>query len=341
MPEGLSAAPSTNSAPTTPNTAPSGFESAGSDNSHLHVVDRAKPAQTKSKPIDDSSFANSEREKPEKAAKPVESDDDELDVFGEKMKRKDWKELQDLKKRRQEFDRAAHTKMQEAAAKRKENEAKEADFVRLANAIKEDPWALHRGQGMTDEQLNELAEQRLVAQMKRAQMTPEQVEHEALKAELASLKGEKEKTEKETKAARQAELKQKYVQQYDQQIADGMAKANLARTRETARKVASIMAKYAAVGESIDPYIAAQIVKGDNHTEITHELTELATANPRAAIAMIPDAVKALIRQDGIAEAREFQPQKPSKPQEPQTPAKRAEPMTFEEARKKLGIRGY
>lgn len=330
-------ASATTSAPSNqaPSSQPSGFESAGSDNSHLHTEPAAKrvsPAPT----------SDQGEPKPKADAKPVESDDDELEVFGEKMKRKDWKELQDLKKRRQEFDRAAHTKMQDAAAKRKENEAKEAEFVRLANALKEDPWALHRGQGMSDEQLNQLAEQRLVAQMKRAQMTPEQIEHEALKAELATLKGEKEKNDKSVKEQRQAELKQKYVQQYDQQIADGMAKANLARTRETARKVAGVMAKYAAIGESIDPYVAAQIVKGDNQTEITHELTELATANPRAAIAMIPDSVKALIRQDGIAEAKEFQPQKPKKQVEfTNTPAKREAPLTFEEARKKLGIRGY
>jgi len=328
-------APSGQSA--TPSTPPSGFESAGSDNSHLHEQPKA----------DRSSFANSEREKPEKSAKPkadakpVESDDDELEVFGEKMKRKDWRELQDIKKRRAEFDRAAHTRMQEAAEQRKQVAAEKAEILRLANALKEDPWALHRGQGMSDDQLNELAEQRLVAQMKRAQMTPEQIEHEALKAELASLKGEKEKTEKTAKEQRQAELKDKWVKEYDRQIGEAMGKANLARTRETARKVASVIAKYQAIGESIDPYLAARIVKEDNQTEISHELTELATANPRAAIAMIPDAVKALIRQDGIAEAKQFQPQKQKQEQTQPKPAGRVEPLTFEEARKKLGIRGY
>ncbi len=319
MADSASAPSSAPASGTSPSNSPQNSENAPVSSDNSHEIS-AKPAETAAKP---------------------ESDDDEFDVAGEKIKRRDWKELQDLKKRRTEFDRAAHKKMQDAAEHRKELAAKEAEFLRVANALKDDPWAIHKHQGLTDDQLNELAEQRLVAQMKRAQMTPEQIELEQLKAERAQWLDEKTKRETTEKEARHTELKQKYVQQFDKQIADGMQKANLARTRETARKVAGVMAKYAAIGEQIDPYVAAQIVRDDQHTEVRHELSELLKSNPRAAIELLGPEVVAQIAKSQVQEARQFQPQKQATPAPTIKPPMRSEPLTFEEARKKLGIRGY
>jgi hypothetical protein len=278
-----------------------------------------------------------------KDSKPVESDDDELEVFGEKVKRAEYKKLRDLEKRRTEFDRAAHTKMQEAAAERKAVAAREAEFVRVANALESDPWAIHKHRGLSDEQLDSLAEQRLVAQMKRAQMTPEQIELQELKAERDALKAERENGEKTAKENKAAEMKQHYVKHFDQQIGEAMQAANLAKTRSTAAKVAGVMADFVRSGTPIDPMLAAQLVRDGYQTEMRHEFGELMKINPREAMALLgPEMIAAIVKEQSTA-AKTFipqnQPQKRSAAPSPQPKPK--EPLTFEEARKSLGIRGF
>jgi uncharacterized Zn finger protein len=278
-------------------------------------------------------------DKPKDAAS---EDDPEVDAWGEKLRRSELKELRELKARRKEMDAAAHKRFQEAAEARKEIARKEAEFLRVANAIKEDPFAIHKHQGLSDEQLDAIAEQRLIAQMKRAQMTPEQIEAESTKSELEQLREWKATQEKTQKEAAHTALKAKYVQHYDQQIAQALTSANLARTRRTAAQVAGVMAEYMEAGEQIDPALAGAIVRDQMHTEVRHELSELLTSNPQEALALIGPELVALIQKNAVTEAKQFQPQqRQSAAPKQQTAPKPKTPPTFEEVRKQLGIRGY
>lgn len=347
-----STAPSTNSAPSTPQSAPTLDEArvnlARESQASEAAERKANRARAERSAPDDAGEGESEAQPKRAAPKPkvgakepaAESDDDTVEAFGEKMTRKEYKELREVHKRRQEFDRAAHTKMQEAANRRKEVEAREADILRLANSVKEDPWAFMERMGLNPD---EIAEQRLVKSMQRAQMTPEQIEMAEMKAKLAKYEqteGERAKTAKE---ARQTELKKQHIQRYDQQIGQAMEAVNLARTRSTAAKVARVMADYKADGVDVDPKVAAEIVRGDYHTEISHELVELVKTNPRAAIALLPKELVAEIKKQAVQKAADFVPQAQPR-REPQSPLPQPKPKvppTLEEARAKMGIRTY
>ncbi len=291
---------------------------------------------------------------PKPAAKPeVDEDPDEEwdDDNGGKVKAK-RSELRAAYARKAEIERASHDKFQKGAEARKAAEAKEAEFVKLTNALEQDPWAIHRYRLMqgglsaeqADSKLNELAEARLVTQMKRAQMTPEQVEHERVTARLKELEDGEVKRTEEAKTARQTELKTKHKENWDRQIGEAMTEANLARTRATAARVARVLADHfdPETGKSIEPALAARIARDQHHTEVRHELTELLASNPRAAIELIgPQLVKAIIEHQA-QEHKEFIPQARPSPQspKPKQPTRQG-PPTFEDARKSLGIKRF
>jgi hypothetical protein len=182
-------APSSNSATSTQNSAPTLDEARVNlaKESQANEASERKASRERSEPSDGTSESEAKPRaapKPKAEAKTSEpSDDDIVEAFGEKMTRKEYKELREVQKRRQEFDRAAHAKMREAAEQRKAIEAEKAEIVRLANSLKENPWALHEKFGLNAE---ELAEQRLIKSMQRAQMTPEQIEMAEMKAKIAA-----------------------------------------------------------------------------------------------------------------------------------------------------------
>lgn len=288
--------------------------------------------------------------KPKQAKPPAEDDDAEAEVFGKKLTKKQLAEWEETHAKRVEFERASHKRMQEAAEQRKAVEADRKLLGELLQGHQQDPWALQRAlmlkNGMTPEQaetkLNDLAEARLVAQMKRAQMSPEQIEAERIREENAELKRRLGETEEQQKQTRQQELRAKYRQQWDQKIGDAIVKANLPRTRQMAARLAGVMADYARAGETIDPGLAASLVRDTYRTEMGHELTEMAKANPESALALIPPELIELAIQQRTKAAREFVPQnKPPKPTTPPPPKKPDVIPDFEDARRNLGIRTY
>lgn len=340
---GASAAAPTSSpsAQSQPNSAPT------LDEARVNLAAQAEKdekAQERKARAESSADAGEQEQAPKKAAKPKPevsepSDDDIVEAFGEKLTRKEYRELREASKRRQEFDRAAHAKMREAAEQRKAIEAEKAEITRLANHLKENPWALHEKLGLNPE---ELAEQRLIKSMQKAQMTPEQIEMAEMKAKLAKYEGEREQSEKTAKETRQLELKKQHIQRYDQQIGEALKTANLAKTRGTAAKVARVMADYLQDGINIDPVQAAEIVRGDYHTEIGHELTELVKTNPQQAVGLLPKELVAFIKQEAVKKAADFIPQAQAKREQsiPQPPKPKV-PPTLEEARRQMGIRTY
>ncbi len=291
-----------------------------------------KPAPKSSAPVDD----------------PVEEWDD---GNGGKVTAK-RSELRTAFARKAEIERASHEKFQKGAEARKAAEAKEQEFTRLVNALEQDPWAIHRyrmiqsgaTEAQADAKINELAEQRLVKQMQRAQMTPEQIEQEKRDARLKELEdGEQERTKTEAEK-RKTELKNKHKEQWDKTIGEAMVAANLAKTRATAARVARVLADHfdPETGKSIDPILAAKVARGQHQTEIRHELTELFASNPQSAIELIgPKLVKAIIELQAKAH-QEFVPQARPNPtaSKPKPPTRQGAP-TLEDARKSLGIRRF
>lgn len=302
----------------------------------------------------DADEGETKQPKPRAAAKPGEQEadgeDEAAEVFGEKLTKKELAELRKIREDRKKFDAAAHKKMQDAAELRKQIEADRSQFGQILEALEQDPWALHRARlvkgGMTesqaDERINQLAEARLVEQMKRAQMSPEQLELERLRTENEGLKKTQEQRDAEAREQRKTELKAKYREHYDQQVADALVSANLPRTRRMAGKVAAVMAEYKRAQEDIDPGLAAEIVRDEFRTETSHELLEMAKADPKAALATIPKELIELAIEERTKAARDFVPQeKPRKPAPPTPPPKPNHIPDFDEVRKNLGIRTF
>jgi hypothetical protein len=174
---------------------------------------------------------------------------------------------------------------------------------------------------MSDEQIDAIAENRLLQRMKRAQMTPEQVEAETMRQNYDRVQRELAEHKGKAEAQQRSTLENKYVEHFDRQIAQAMEIGNLARTASTGAKVASVMAEYLRAGEHIDPALAAQIVRDGHQTEIRHEFTELrqqaqnGRISPEKFMGYVsdligPETVKA-IQQAAVRQAQNFEPQKP------------------------------
>lgn len=272
-----------------------------------------------------------------------EDDDPEEDVGGEKVKRS---EIRKAYERRKEWERANHAKAREIAETRKQVESQQQEILRMANMLRAkeqgaDPFAIHRAAGASDEEIDAIAEARLVARMKRAQMTPEQIEAEQIRAENAKLKKQFEEQQEQAKKQKLESLKAHYKQHWDKKIADAMTAGNLARTASTGAKVAQVIAQYMQAGEDIDPALAAQIVRDNHQTEIRHEFTELRDQAKAGRItqdkfmAYVTDLIGAdtvkAIQASAVKQAQNFEPQKP-RVQSPTAALPKQKFASFEEA---------
>lgn len=267
-------------------------------------------------------------------------DDEEYDLDGEKVRKK---QLFEEYKRRKEFERASHKRMQEAAELRKRQAEEHAQYEQAFKTLDQDPYALYRAKGMTDEQIDAIAEKRLIDRMKRAQMTPEQIEAEKTTKRLQQLEAELQERKDNEAKTKHEQAKQQARNYWDKQIATAMEAGNLARTASTGAKVASVMAEYMRAGEKIAPELAAQIVRDNHHTEVRHEFTELREQVKAGRITQEKfmsyisdligaDTVKA-IQQSVIKQAQQFEPQKPRAPAAPPAPPKKGFD-SFDEAKR-------
>lgn len=296
------------------------------------------------------------------------------DSKGQKFKLK-RSEIRKRAARAAEIERESHARFQDTAKARKEFEASQAKFKQTIEAANGDPWLIQRAMmihrdGLTPEQadakLDEIAEERLVRQMSKQRLTPEQQEAETLRAENAKLKADGEKRAEQEREAKRAALKAQHRQHWDKVIGDTLVEHKLAPTRRTAAAVARAIADHATVDPatgkvvSIPPSIAARIVRDQLRTEISTELPEMISANPEtvsaplsqlaktnpaAALAAIPPELRKLILQKEAKKARDFVPQGPPKQPAsnvaPSTPRPKV-PLTLEEARRKnLGVKHY
>lgn len=315
-----------------------------------------KPAETSK----DGGAAARKENDTSKTKEPAEDDDPEEeleDSRGEKFKLR-RSEIRKRAARAAEIERESQKRFQTTAEARRDLEAREQRIKGLFAKHGEDPWAMQRAvlmerDGLTAEQadakLDEIAEARLVRQMQQQRMTPEQIEHEKLKAENAQLKADAEKREADEKAAKREKLKAEHRHQWDKVIGSTITDHKLPPTRRTAARIAQAISDHATTDPqtgkvmSIPPAIAARIVRDEIHTELRTELQQLAATSPAAALELLgADLVKWIVQQEA-KKHQDFVPQggpKQPPPVAPKPPINRA-PPTLEEARKKLGVRHY
>lgn len=276
--------------------------------------------------------------KPEPRAAQTDDDDPEEDFDGEKVRRS---EIYERARRAKEIERASHERFRKSSDATKQLEARERALDEATKRLQQDPWAVQRAMGWTDEQITQAAEQELIKRVKRAQMTPEQIEAEQTRIELDRLRQENQSIKQKQQQEQHAQLKQRYIEHWDQTIGQAMEAGHLARTSATAKKVAHVIGEYLRAGEKIDPVVAAQIVRDNHHNEIRHEFTELrdqlkdGRITHEKYVSYVADLVGTdtvkLIQQAAVKKAQDFEPQKPAASRQPSAPPKRTFD-SFEEA---------
>ncbi len=280
--------------------------------------------------------ALSSAKQPAKQAQPVDNDPEE--DWGEgigKIKRSKAKEI--ITKRR-DFDRAAHKAFEEAAKMRRENEASEGDFAKLqARAKKGDKaaiWELAQKLGLDPD---ELAENRLSTALERSRMTPEQLEMEEIRAENKRLKEANEATAAEKHQQQQEELTGQWVQRFDTMIGPAMSAVKLPKTPHSVSRMAAIIEGFIAKGQPIDAEWAAHVVQGEQRATIRDSLD--AVDDDATLVDLLGERTIERINKLQLQRAigGGAVPPQPKQPRQVGT-IKPKQPLTFEEARKKIGM---
>lgn len=273
------------------------------------------------------------------AKEQVADDDPEFDFEGEKYKKS---QLAELAKKRREYDRAAALRMQEAAEIRKTAQAREAEITRALEQFKKNPWVLFEQAGINPD---EVAEQRLAAQLKRQQMSPEAIELEQAKAELQRLQQEQTKFAEEQKKAQHEQQVKHWLGFFDKAIGSALETAGIPRTASTAQRVRQAYEDLVDAGHKIDDatgQMAVDLARDNMLTETQQLLGEVAKSSPKMLLELLGgldgELVKTVQRMAVERHNSSAQPKpKPKQESAPSKPKSNA-PPTLEEVRRKLGI---
>lgn len=156
--------------------------------------------------------------------------------------------------------RAADKKFQEAAKLRKDAEA-------LIDLLKNDPVKAleHPSIGKN---FKELAENYLIEQLKREQMTPEQRELMEARQKLEQFEKAQQEQQKQFEEQKMAELANHYEQEYQKSIIDALQNSGLPKTNVTVRRMAYYMHRALEQGYEVSAKDVVSLVKKDYHREI-------------------------------------------------------------------------
>lgn len=274
---------------------------------------------------------------PDARSEQAAEDDAEVDIFGEKIKKSEYKRLREIEKNRRQFDAAAHKKFEDAAKLRKETEQKHAVIGQLEQRAKQgDKRAAYQLLEVLGYNPDEIAEARLTESLERAKMSPEQVAWEQKKAEQDSREEVLREREDQQKQQYHQALTQQWVQQFDQVIGTAMSKHRLPKTPHTVTRMADELSKFVERGQPIDGDLAAEIVR-DEQVATVQQILEAIESDEDFQAAL---GSKALTRAQKIQLARAVAVQQPKQRQADATGIfnkKTKEPMTFEQVRKRLG----
>lgn len=270
---------------------------------------------------------------PKQQAAPVE-DDPEFDLDGVKVKKSD---LFKRYKGADEIERESHKRFREAAEARKAIAAQEAKYKEAFEQLQSDPWSVHKIAGLTDEQVDALAESRLAAQIKRAQMTPEQVEAEKTKSEVEELRAWKAQQEQTAKAQREEQATRHWVGEFDKSVGTALSEHSLPKNERAVARMVETLIQYHEAKQPIDANMAAKLVKNELRTDTRSVIMDLAKSNPRELVDFLgPEVIKAVTDARVAAVSPQAQPRvQQAQVSKPQTKA----PETFEDVKKRLKLK--
>ena len=173
-------------------------------------------------PIEDSNAIRETAERMLKKYK-VKVDGEDLDVSEDEL-------LSNYQLRK-----ASDKRFQEGMQARKQAE----EFIRL---LKTDPTKVlsHPSVGLD---AKKWAEEYLINEMQREMMTPEQRQMEEYKSKLAKYEEQEQMTKKQQEEAQQAQIRQKYTDDYNKQIVGALDSSGLPKTEFTVQRMIHYMAK--------------------------------------------------------------------------------------------------
>ncbi len=165
--------------------------------------------------------------------------------------------------------KAANERFQAAAAERKALEAERAKIAEdkaaaesMREAFKKDPWAVLSSLGMSDADIRNLTEDKLIAFLEQEQMSPEQKKAREMEAKLkeyeakeADRRKKEEENEQLTKKQQEEQefnqLKLKAEKDYEESFLSALEKSTLPKNPASIRRVAEKVYQSMLAGEEI------------------------------------------------------------------------------------------
>lgn len=223
--------------------------------------------------------------------------------------------------KRKEHTTAANKKFEEAAALRAEAAKERAEYQRQLAALQKDPWAVHRANGYTDEQINQLSYQHLSEQarlqeLQKADPQRYQAEREfqQLQAQLQAARDEKAQHEQWVSQQQHAQQVKQHEAYIEQHLPAAVEKAGFKGNPEAAWLTQNIVVSQLQAGQEPDFEGAAETVK-----DLLHSSAKSYVANLSAEALQrdFPDLVKKL-REASVARVAKSPAVRPTAAPKPQ-----------------------
>jgi len=201
----------------------------------------------------------------------------------------------------------AHEKFEQAAKSRKQSEA-------LVELLQKDPTKALSSLGLD---VRQLAEDFLVSEAKKLQMSPEERERSEIQAEIQRLKGEKEELLKEQQTERISKLQAQYEVDIQDQIIKAIDQYKLPKNPKTVSRIAEYMANALENGYEATALDVATRVRQDLEEEHRSLFSHY---NVEDLLKLIGDQKAKEIRQYEVNKVKAKSPANPLKTQQVSTP---------------------
>ena len=201
----------------------------------------------------------------------------------------------------------AHEKFEQAAKSRKQSEA-------LVELLQKDPTKALSSLGLD---VRQLAEDFLVSEAKKLQMSPEERERSEIQAEIQRLKGEKEELLKEQQTERISKLQAQYEVDIQDQIIKAIDQYKLPKNPKTVSRIAEYMASALENGYEATALDVATRVRQDLEEEHRSLFSHY---NVEDLLKLIGDQKAKEIRQYEVNKVKAKSPANPLKTQQVSTP---------------------
>lgn len=157
-----------------------------------------------------------------------------------------------------------------AAAKRFQEgsraKAQAEQFINLMKEGQKDPAKLQDvlyKMGYTRQQIREISEKFLAAEIEEDLMDPKDKELKTYKQKLAAYEAEKNKQSEDAKQQEQDRLKAKYAKEYSEAFVEALKKSGLPQTKPMVAAMAGYIKRAAEIGYKINAEEAAKLVRED------------------------------------------------------------------------------